>query len=151
MRGASLRIRQGFFMLAFLSSVGTTALRGEKEGRVGAERETEQGLELSFELRPSWGTESDSFHSDNDIEIGYRFSRGFELEYTQRFELNFRNPSGRREFRVEPCISFASAKFDDLWTSRDAATSFSLEARAYAPVDADERGAGQITGLRSLL
>lgn len=122
--------------------------KGSLESTAGHEEAEESGLKLSFELRPTWTPSREKFHSDNDLELEYRFSPGFALGYTQGFELRlYDGQSQQKNVDAQPCLGFLAAEFGDLWKSADSKTSFGYTARLNAPTEKENREAGMLTGL----
>jgi hypothetical protein len=102
------------------------------------------------ELRPSWRSRDGEFHSENSLELGYRFAAQFQFGYRQHFHTNLYNPNqrGSEGLGLESEDGFFRGKLEDIWRATDS-LSLSYEGRVYLPTQAKKREAGLVSSLRN--
>lgn len=110
---------------------------------------TEEKINGTIEVRPSWTSNSGEFHTENTLGAGYQFNRNFDLGYTQYIDTNLFNP-GTTVSGLGPIVrdGFLNANFKNLYNNGQG-FSVSYEPRVYLPTATAKRDAGMVTMLRN--
>jgi hypothetical protein len=84
------------------------------------------------EIRPSYTRETDEFHTENLLELGYRFSPNFRIRFQEQINTNISDPTTPNEgLHPELMQGFLGATFGNIWANNG--WSLSYEPRFYIP------------------
>ncbi len=106
-----------------------------------------------LQIRPSWGHTANEFHTENTLNLGYRFSPDFRLGYTQFFNSLLIGSDGK--LPSSPGLvthdGFLQAQFSPFWANADKDLTLEYESRLYFPTDPAKRANGLIAASRNYL
>jgi len=110
---------------------------------------SEEKVIAAMELRPSWTSRIGEVHSEDYAQLGYQFSKTFQLFYRQEFTTNLFNPgasaSGLGLYAYDGTLR---ARVNDFYKP-SASSSVSYEGRVWMPTYSVRRDAGMIVALRN--
>lgn len=116
---------------------------------VTASAPSESGVMGFIDLRPSYSSQIGEFHSENTLELGYKFSNTWNLVYDQEFQTNLYNPADEGGLNLTAQDGYARLRGADLLKSADETLTLSYELRAFAPTKSSRRDAGMVTAIRN--
>lgn len=108
------------------------------------------GITGFVELRPSWTTSNNEFHTENTLNLGYRISPDVSVDFEQYFNTNLDDPTGQvTGVGLIGTGGFLRARFRNVWTNVSRDLSFNYEGRIYLPTDDAWSNAGVVTAMRN--
>lgn len=109
------------------------------------------GVVGSIELRPSVQTNDGTFRSENQVQLGYAFSKTRSLKLVSDFNTMTQTGSNRNGGFNAAVMQTLHTRLsaDDLFTIPGSAIKFGFQNRIYAPVEEGSRGRGHITTIRN--
>jgi len=100
-----------------------------------------------IQLRPSWQSSNNTFHTENILNLGYKFTPRFNMDYVQYFNTNLADPS--YQSAVVGDDGFLRARLSKIYESRQQDITLDYETRVYMPTNPARRAAGMITAWRN--
>lgn len=101
-----------------------------------------------LELRPSYTTQVGEAHTENLVELGYRFNPNFRAAYQLQLNTNLSNPVIQGQgLNPQPQASIFRFTFSNLWKSGD--WSLSYEPRFYIPTNATDANSKRYLSMRN--
>ncbi len=102
-----------------------------------------------LQVRPSVGYGTGQTKAENIAALGVRLGANSVLDYTQYFNGNLTDPSGKTAAGLVGQDGFLRTRFQKIWQNVNGDLTFDYENRLYLPTDPAKAARGLIAGLRN--